>query len=70
MTQYTVLVHEKGTDGFRFINNAEASNAKQAVEQVLNGSKSLTEGIVVAVPSRSWDPTPFKLVTQPKLELG
>jgi hypothetical protein len=70
MTQYTVLVHEKGKEGFVVAGTAEANTPKQAVEQVLGKSANYTEGRVGAVPTRSWDPQPFKLVTQPKLELG
>ena len=73
MTNYTVLVHGKGTDGFVIAGTADANTPKQAVEQVLgktNATIGYTEGRVGAVPTRSWDPQPFKLVTQPKLELG
>ena len=70
MTNYTVLVQEKGKDGFSIAGTADANTPKQAVEQVLGKSANYTEGRVGAVPTRSWDPQPFKLVTQPKLELG
>lgn len=70
MTNYTVLVHGKGTDGFVIAGTADANTPKAAVEQVLGKTSNFTEGRVGAVPTRSWDPQPFKLVTQPKLELG
>jgi hypothetical protein len=71
MTNYTVLVQGKGTDGFVIAGTADANTPKQAVEQVLGkNSARFEEGRVGAVPTRSWDPQPFKLVTQPKLELG
>jgi len=70
MTNYTVLVKDKGAPGFRVIGNADANTPKGAVEIVLQKNTSTTEGDAVAVPTRSWNPTTFKLVTQPKLELG
>jgi len=69
MTNYTVLVHEKGKDGFTVAGTADANTPKQAVEHVL-GKGQFAEGRVGAVPTRSWDPQPFKLAMQPKLELG
>lgn len=69
MTNYTVLVHEKGKDGFEVAGTADANTPKQAQEIVL-GKKLGGEGRVAAVPTRSWNPVPFKLVTAPKLELG
>ena len=69
MTNYTVLVHEKGADGYKVVGHADANTPKQAVEITLS-TKSLSEGNAVAVPTRSWNPVPFKLVTAPKLELG
>lgn len=69
MTNYTVLVHEKGKDGFIEAGHADGNTPKQAVELVL-GKGVHSEGRAVAVPTRSWNPTPFKLVTKPSLELG
>ena len=46
MTNYTILVHEKGKDGFRVIGHADANTPKQAVEAMLGGTNnSVTEGI-------------------------
>lgn len=69
MTNYTVLVQERGADGYKVVGRADAATAKAAVEIALT-TEGMKEGNAVAVPTRSWNPTPFKLVTQPKLELG
>jgi hypothetical protein len=68
-TKYVVLV-DPGS-GFKEVGSAETNTPKQAQEQVLTELKVQYEsGKVVAVPARSWDPQPFKLVSKPKLELG
>ena len=71
MTNYVVLV-DTGS-GFKEIGRADKNTPKEAQEAVLtsvNKNADYAAGTVVAVPVRSWNPQPFKLVTQPKLELG
>lgn len=64
-SEYVVL--KKGEGGWNVVKKVTAGSSHKAISDSVNGAAD-AEGEYVAVPARSWQPTPVKFET--KLKLG
>lgn len=67
-TQYKVLIQEESGIWTEFEGTVEATSTKGAIRRALNGEDQ--SGIYLAVPLRSFKPTPVKVETQQHLKIG